>query len=176
MKAMLACVSLGALALGACTRADAPLDPVSGPVPAGVSTNLMDPSGRMMGTASVAQVGDSLRITITGMNLPAGAHGAHIHQTGLCTPPSFESAGGHWNPTSQQHGKDNPAGMHKGDLPNLLVGTDGRGIMEYTVPMTSIAALMDADGAAVVIHAQPDDYRTDPSGSSGARIACGVLR
>lgn len=177
MKHMLACAGLGALALSACTRADAPaVDPILSPVPAALSANLMDQSGRAMGTARVDQVGDSLRVTINGMNLPAGAHGAHLHQIGLCTPPGFESAGGHWNPTGQQHGKDNPAGMHKGDLPNILVGTDGRGALEYTVPMTSIAALMDADGAAVVIHAQPDDYRTDPSGSSGARIACGVLR
>lgn len=177
MKHMLACAGLGALALSACTRADAPaVDPIPSPVPAALSANLMDQSGRAMGTARVDQVGDSLRVTINGMNLPVGAHGAHLHQIGLCTPPGFESAGGHWNPTGQQHGKDNPAGMHKGDLPNILVGTDGRGALEYTVPMTSIAALMDADGAAVVIHAQPDDYRTDPSGSSGARIACGVLR
>ena len=70
--------------------------------------------------------------------------------------------------------------MHKGDLPNLLVGTDGRGSFEYTIPNASISrrpsnVLMDADGAALVIHQQADDFRTDPSGNSGARIACGVL-
>ena len=74
------------------------------------------------------------------------------------------------------HGKDNPAGMHKADLPNILIGTDGRGSIEYTVPMAALGQLMDADGAAIVVHAQADDYRTDPSGASGARIACGVLR
>ncbi len=109
-----------------------------------------------------------------------GSYGAHLHAVGRCDPPGFESAGPHWNPTGQKHGKDNPAGMHKGDLPNLLVGTDGRGSFEYTIPNAGLSGmlpnrLIDGDGAAVVIHASADDYRTDPSGNSGARIACGVL-
>jgi Cu-Zn family superoxide dismutase len=114
------------------------------------------------------------------MNMAAGAYGAHIHTTGRCDGPGFESAGGHWNPTDHQHGKDSPRGMHKGDLPNLLIGADGRGTMEVTIPQASIGGpvnrLLDADGAALVIHASADDYRTDPSGNSGARIACGVFR
>ena len=70
--------------------------------------------------------------------------------------------------------------MHKGDLPNLMVGADGRGSLEYTIPDAVLSGmlptkLVDGDGAAVVIHAKPDDYRTDPSGNSGDRIACGVL-
>jgi Cu-Zn family superoxide dismutase len=110
-----------------------------------------------------------------------GAYGVHLHAVGRCDPPGFTSAGPHCNPTGHQHGKDNPQGMHKGDLPNLLVGTDGRGTFEYTVPGATLlgrgaGALLDADGAAIVVHAQADDYRTDPSGNSGARIACGTLR
>ncbi|WP_245409628.1 superoxide dismutase family protein [Allosphingosinicella vermicomposti] len=162
--------------LGACARTDMAPAPVPAPGPSMVSANLMDANGRAMGTASVTQVGDSLRVAIDGMNLSPGAHGVHIHQVGLCTPPGFESAGPHWNPTNHQHGKDNPAGMHKGDLPNVLIGADGRGLIEYTVPMASLANLMDADGASIVVHATADDYRTDPSGNSGGRIACGVLR
>lgn len=112
--------------------------------------------------------------------MPTGTYGAHVHSTGRCDAPGFESAGAHWNPTNHQHGKDNPVGMHKGDLPNLVIGSNGRGLMEVTLPNASLAGsvnpLMDADGAALVIHASADDYRTDPSGNSGSRIACGVLR
>jgi Cu-Zn family superoxide dismutase len=119
-------------------------------------------------------------VRVEAVELARGAYGVHIHSIGRCDPPGFESAGPHWNPTGQKHGKDNPQGMHRGDLPNLLVGSDGRGSFEYTIPGGAAAAaardaLLDADGAAVVIHAQADDFRTDPSGNSGARIACGVL-
>lgn len=111
--------------------------------------------------------------------MPPGTYGAHVHTTGRCDPPDFASAGPHWNPTGQQHGKNNPRGMHKGDLPNLMVGTDGRGSFEFTIPRASISGgamrMLDADGAALVVHQSADDYRTDPSGNSGGRIACGVL-
>ena len=110
----------------------------------------------------------------------AGTYGAHVHAVGRCDGPDFTTAGPHWNPTGQQHGKNNPQGMHKGDLPNLFVGADGRGVLEINLPAAWVAGgnapLLDADGAAVVVHERADDYRTDPSGNSGARIACGVLR
>jgi Cu-Zn family superoxide dismutase len=143
------------------------------------TAQLQDASGRPMGTATATQSGTSIRVRIEGMNMPPGAHGAHVHMIGQCTPPGFNSAGGHWNPTQRQHGKDNPAGMHKGDMPNMLVGTNGSGTLEYTIPNAWLSgsddAMLDADGAAIVIHAGADDYRTDPSGKSGARIACGVF-
>jgi Cu-Zn family superoxide dismutase len=132
-----------------------------------------------MARATATQVGDSIRVKVEAAGLRPGTYGAHVHMTGRCDPPDFASAGPHWNPTGQQHGKNNPRGMHKGDLPNLFVGTDGRGSFETTVPRTSLTGgatpLLDSDGASVVVHAAPDDYRTDPSGNSGARIACGVL-
>jgi Cu-Zn family superoxide dismutase len=164
---------------------DAAGDP--GP-PAAVSTigpprltaDLRDAQGRVRARATAETSGDSLRVRVEAVGMSAGAYGAHIHTTGRCDPPSFTTAGPHWNPTDQKHGKDNPAGMHKGDLPNLLVGTDGRGSFEYTIPNAGLSGMLpnrviDADGAAVVIHEKPDDFRTDPSGNSGARIACGVL-
>lgn len=133
---------------------------------------------KAMGTAT--QSGDGIRLQVSGVNMPPGAYGAHIHMTGRCDAPGFETAGGHWNPTNHQHGRNNPGGMHKGDLPNLMIGADGRGTMEVTIPHSSLSGqanrLLDADGAALVIHASPDDYRTDPSGNSGARIACGIFR
>jgi Cu-Zn family superoxide dismutase len=132
-----------------------------------------------MARATVSEIGESIRVRVEAMGMRAGAYGAHVHTTGRCDAPDFASAGPHWNPTGHQHGKNNPRGMHKGDLPNLAVGTDGRGNFEIIIPGASIGAgpnaLLDADGAAVVIHAAADDYRTDPSGNSGGRIACGVL-
>ena len=171
---------LAALSVAGCatnrSRDEAP-PPESGPTTA--SAELVDGGGQLRARASVEEVGDGIRVRIEAAGLVQGAYGAHIHTTGRCDPPAFTAAGPHWNPTGQQHGKDNPQGMHKGDLPNLLVGTDGRGSFEYTVPGASLGdggnALLDGDGAAVVIHAQPDDYRSDPSGNSGSRIACGVL-
>ncbi|HEY0113517.1 MAG TPA: superoxide dismutase family protein [Allosphingosinicella sp.] len=157
------------------------LDEAAPSPPNALDAELHDPTGRTLGRALVEQAGDSVRVRVEAVAMGAGAYGAHIHMTGRCEAPDFESAGAHWNPTRVQHGKDNPGGMHKGDLPNLLVGTDGRGSFEYTIPNATISGrgpnlLLDADGAAVVVHARPDDFRTDPSGNSGTRIACGVLR
>jgi Cu-Zn family superoxide dismutase len=104
----------------------------------------------------------------------------HLHQTGRCDAPDFASAGPHWNPTSHQHGRLNPQGPHLGDLPNLQVAANGSGRIDFVVPVPAGTAaganpLLDADGTALVIHAAADDLWTDPSGNSGARIACGVL-
>lgn len=171
----------GTLALVGCMTDDGAVAPLgqSRTIDA-ATTEMRDGTGRAVGSASATQVGDSIRVRIEGGALPQGAHGAHIHMVGRCDAPAFTSAGDHWNPTGRRHGKDSPQGMHLGDLPNLLIGTDGRGTLEYTVPAASLGGgsrpLLDGDGAAIVIHAAPDDYRTDPSGASGARIACGVLR
>ena len=117
-----------------------------------------------------------LKVAVQG--LPAGVHGAHLHTVGKCDAPDFASAGGHLNPAAKQHGNDNPQGAHLGDMPNVTVGADGKGNFVTTLMGSAAelgATLFDADGTAVVVHAGPDDYRTDPSGNSGGRIACGVL-
>jgi Cu-Zn family superoxide dismutase len=150
------------------------------PVPSELSADIRDAAGAIKARATIVQVGPDLRVRIEASGLARGAYGAHIHEVGRCDPPGFTTAGAHWNPSARKHGKDNPAGMHRGDLPNLLVGTDGRGIFEVTIPDSSLhgstnPAILDGDGSSVVIHAAPDDFRTDPSGNSGARIACGVL-
>lgn len=140
---------------------------------------LLAGDGSPHGEAMVMQGKDGLHVTVKAEGLTPGQHAVHIHTTGTCTPPDFTSAGGHWNPTGHQHGKDNPRGMHMGDMPNMLVGADGRGEMKYVIPggMISDGAtpLLDADGAALVIHAQADDNKTDPAGNAGGRVACGVL-
>jgi Cu-Zn family superoxide dismutase len=124
--------------------------------------------------------GISFRIVASG--LPPGVHGIHVHAVGRCDPPDFTTAGAHWNPAERKHGFENPQGHHAGDLPNVTVGANG--VLHTSVllpnamlagPAGAAAALTDADGAALVIHAGPDDYRTDPSGNSGGRIACAVI-
>lgn len=166
-------------ALAGCTTAETS-DMADAPaVQSEAYADVADASGQTRAKARASQVGDSIRVNIEAAGMAQGIYAAHVHTIGRCDPPGFESAGGHWNPTTRQHGKDNPAGMHKGDLPNLMVGTDGRGTLEFTIPMAMIAEgatpLLDADGAAVMIHAKADDYRTDPTGNAGGRIACGVL-
>jgi Cu-Zn family superoxide dismutase len=171
---------LTALAVTACSRGAGDGMEMGAAGPKEVRAELMDSGGRVRATAGVKEEGEGLRVRVDAAGLAQGAYGAHLHTTGRCDPPGFESAGPHWNPTMRQHGKDNPAGSHKGDLPNLLVGADGRGSFEFVVPAARLTeagerSLLDADGASVVVHASADDYRTDPSGNSGARIACGVL-
>jgi superoxide dismutase, Cu-Zn family len=152
---------------------------VSGAAGGTATAALRTAAGEARGQATVTQAGDGISVRVEAMNMAPGTYAAHIHTTGRCDPPAFESAGGHWNPTSQQHGRENPQGPHKGDLPNLTIAAGGRGVVEFTIPGASVTggstAMLDSDGAAMMIHEKPDDYRTDPSGDAGARIACGTF-
>jgi superoxide dismutase, Cu-Zn family len=154
----------------------------AGMQPAGDNTavaELRNASGASVGTATFTQVGNVVRIVLDARGLAPGLHAVHIHAVGKCDPPDFTSAGPHFNPTGKQHGALNPQGSHAGDLPNLNVGADGSGRLETANEQISVStdasSLWDADGAAVVVHASPDDFKTDPTGNSGARVACGVI-
>jgi Cu-Zn family superoxide dismutase len=135
--------------------------------------------GVLAGRATVHASANGIRIRIQATRLPPGSYGVHVHAVGRCEGPGFETAGPHWNPAGRQHGSLNPAGPHLGDLPNLEVDARGVGRLEFLMPGATLRGgdhpLLDADGAAIVIHANRDDLRTDPSGNSGARIACGML-
>ena len=165
-------VAIASMGLGGCMGQMAPK-----PSPAKVDAvaELHDSGGSPRGRAKIESIGGIDHMTVEGRDLPQGAHGLHIHAIGRCDGPDFASAGPHWNPGMKMHGRDNPMGAHRGDLPNLLIGTDGRGTVSFDLPPGS-ADLLDADGAAIIVHAGPDDYKTDPSGNSGARIACGVFQ
>ncbi|HEX7875165.1 MAG TPA: superoxide dismutase family protein [Sphingobium sp.] len=143
------------------------------------SAVLLAGDGSSRGEARVRQASDGLHVIVKARGLTPGLHAVHVHGIGACTPPDFTSAGGHWNPTGHKHGRDNPEGMHMGDMPNMLAGSDGAGEMEYVIPGGALRSgsnpVLDADGAAIVIHAQADDNRTDPAGNAGGRVACGVL-
>jgi len=141
--------------------------------------DLKDAGGRTVGTVTLQEVGDGVRVTASVTGLPPGTHGIHVHARGQCEAPAFESAGDHFNPAQRDHGLKNPRGAHAGDLPNLEVRGDGTGELDYVTHDVTLkpgaASLFDADGTAVVVHAKPDDQVSNPSGNSGDRIACGVL-
>jgi superoxide dismutase, Cu-Zn family len=144
-----------------------------------LTTQLLGSNGELIGTARLVQEADGTRVTATLAGLPPGSYAVHLHAIGRCEAPGFTSAGGHFNPAGRQHGSRNPAGDHAGDLPNVDVGADRRGSLDAVRPglrlVGGTAPLVDADGAAVVVHAEPDDYLTDPTGNAGARLACGIL-
>ncbi|MEI9927176.1 MAG: superoxide dismutase family protein [Sphingomonas sp.] len=172
-RSQLAMGAAAALTLGACASPQQDARYMAGHYRA--QADLRTADGADVGKAAVEEIDGALRVIVDVRGLPPGQHGAHVHMVGKCDAPDFASAGGHWNPGAHQHGSMNPMGPHAGDLPNLVVGADGRGHLEFTLTSGSFAGLLDEDGAAIVIHAKPDDLKTDPSGNSGPRIACGVL-
>ena len=176
-----AILTLGLAACGSPEPAEEPADetamdtatPTAAPMEA--VAMLQTAEGEPAGTATASASGESIAISLQVQGLPPGEHGVHVHMTGTCEAPTFESAGSHWNPANTQHGLENPEGSHAGDMPNLTVGQDGRGTLEYQLEGGGFDGLFDADGSAFVVHAAVDDQRTDPSGDSGDRIACGVF-
>lgn len=136
---------------------------------------LVGASGQPLGTVSAWQTAGAVGLRVQAAGLPHGLHAIHVHAVGRCAPPDFTTAGSHWNPAGRKHGLNNPQGPHAGDLPNISVAANGVVNESLVISGASLAALADADGSALIIHAAPDDHLTDPSGNSGARIACAVI-
>jgi len=161
------------------TSGDRPTSAASSP-PLSAGAPLQDKEGRQVGVATLVETPDGVRISVSVNRLPPGPKGLHIHAVGLCQPPEFTSAGAHFNPGEKKHGRLNPEGAHAGDLPNLVVAANGNGRVDFTSKLVTLRAgapnsLLGEKGTAVVVHAAADDERTDPTGNSGARIACGVI-
>jgi Cu-Zn family superoxide dismutase len=159
--------------VGGCASVTAEKEPLS----AGAS--LKDKDGKDVGRATLIETADGTRIVVTGYRLPPGTHGLHVHAVGKCDPPDFMTAGDHFNPTNKKHGTQNPEGPHAGDLPNMVVAASGEGGVDVTTKAVTLGpgptSLLGQGGTSLVIHAAPDDNRTDPAGNTGARIACGVI-
>ena len=144
---------------------------------------MYDINGAPIGTADLWQDANGLvNVEIASLALPAGTHGIHFHAVGKCEGGStaFSTAGAHYNPLGKEHGLDNPRGPHAGDAPNIVTPPGGVGKVEFSTGRVTLTpgttSLFDADGSAIVVHANADDQITQPSGNSGGRIACGVVR
>jgi Cu-Zn family superoxide dismutase len=164
---------------GACAEPRAASSERSSDRPVEAFAELKNAQGESVGSAVLREAGGRVRVVVQARGLTPGRHGIHIHSVGRCEPPSFESGGDHFNPSGKAHGLESAAGAHAGDLPNLEA--DQSGTVQYIADAARVTlgagpnSVLDEDGSTIVIHAQPDDQRTDPSGNSGERVLCGRI-
>ena len=181
---------LSGVAIAACSKqaeqpagnvAEAPAVAEPGAAPQAIALN--GPDGRPVGTVTLSEDPNGVTIKVDASAIPAGTHGIHLHQKGLCEGPKFESAGSHvkHGGDGAVHGLLNAGGPESGDLPNLYAGADGRAFVEVFTTGAALVEggggehLLDADGSAILIHAMADDHAAQPIGGSGDRVACGVV-
>jgi Cu-Zn family superoxide dismutase len=129
------------------------------------------------GTAEFVERGGKVTLTLTVSGLTPGEHAFHLHEKGDCSAPDATSAGGHWNPTTEGHGKWGTHPFHRGDVANLVADASGNAKLTFATDLWSIGGdpSRDVVGHALIIHAKPDDFTTQPTGNAGGRVACGVI-
>ncbi|UZJ79965.1 superoxide dismutase family protein [Fictibacillus sp. KU28468] len=146
-----------------------------------VTVELLDAKGKKAGKATLEQAAEGVKVNVEATGLTPGEHGIHFHEKGVCEAPKFESAGKHFNPTSKMHGFKNPKGPHVGDLKNIKADSSGKATGDLMSSLVTLQegksnSLLKEGGTALVVHAKADDYKTDPTGNSGDRVLCGVIR
>ncbi len=147
-----------------------------------IKVKLTTNKGETAGTALFKQKKTGVEVKVSLQNIPFGDHGVHIHQNPSCEAPDFKSAGGHFNPDGKQHGFQNEAGHHAGDTPsNVNVGEDHQGSATWLLNAVTLQpgapnSLLTNGGTSIIVHEKADDMKTDPSGNSGNRIACGIIK
>ena len=148
--------------------------------PKPVTVQLQNGQGQSVGTATLVQVTNGVRVKLNVHDLTPGEHAVHVHQTATCEGPDFKSAGPHFNPDTKHHGLQNPEGPHAGDIPNFTVGANGKSTATVIAPNVTLTdgphSVYTGGGTALVIHAKADDNKTDPAGNSGDRVVCGVIK
>ena len=189
-KGLVGTLALAALVAAACTsvaqpgRSSLPSDPSSydeSPTTLIAQAAILDAKGVAVASASFRDTRLGTRVEVRAVGLPPGKHGIHMHAASKCEPPDFATAGGHFNVSGKQHGIAGSVSAHAGDLPNLVVGADGKGSLLFYNPHLTLNraasnGLAFGPGTSIVVHADADDERTEPSGNSGARIACGLVK
>ncbi len=167
MKQLFAIAAAG-LAIGGCATmapgptANATLEPTKGNTAAG--------------TVTFAQKGDKVLVTASVTGLAPGSHGFHIHEKGDCSSGDGMSAGGHFNPHAKQHAAPSTPDRHAGDMPMLVADASGKAELVVELDVITIGGASDIVGRGLIVHKDPDDFRTQPTGNSGARVACAVIR
>jgi superoxide dismutase, Cu-Zn family len=146
-----------------------------------VKVPLIDAKGEQVGKATLTQLEKGVKVQVEASGLTPGLHGIHFHENGKCDPTEFTSAGEHFNPEHKHHGLLNPEGPHAGDMPNLIVDSKGGASMSIFTRLITLRSgqpnsLLKDGGTSLIVHEKMDDEKTDPSGNSGARILCGVIK